>query len=234
MKQLTKMRNTSGNSLAEFAVVIALMATLMSTGQVKFSQAGEGGKGKKSGEEMAKIGKAANNFYNAVNDTEGAGRFPGQDKWDRNVPGGETPISGSAFNETGGTKGYKTLDDAIKVVESWDTYLDGETADHGKNWCSVFGQSLEIGDESYAIDGAHTSSIAGDDGDTHDMKTGETGQDQLGIGPDEFMAYMDPIKSPYLDGHFIYTVIGGTTLNSPSMIVTDFFAPKEDFIVVEP
>ena len=47
MKQLTKMRNTSGNSLAEFAVVIALMATLMSTGQVKFSQAGEGGKGKK-------------------------------------------------------------------------------------------------------------------------------------------------------------------------------------------
>lgn len=182
---------------------------------------------------MAKIGKAANNFYNAVNDTEGAGRFPGQDKWDRNVPGGETPDNGGTYS-TAGTKGYQTLDDAIEVVEQWDTYLDGETATHGANWCSVFGKSLEIGDESYAIDGAHINSIAGDDGDTHDMKTGETGTDQLGIGPDEFMAYMDPIKSPYLDGHFIYTVIGGTTLNSPSMIVTDFFAPKEDFIVVEP
>ena len=70
------LKNTSGNSLAEFAVVIALMATLMSTGQVKFSQAGEGGKGKKTGEELDKIGKAANNFYNAMNNEEGAGRFP--------------------------------------------------------------------------------------------------------------------------------------------------------------
>jgi len=84
-------KSTAGNSLAEFAVVIALMATLMSTGQVKFSQAGEGGKGKKTGEELDKLSKAARGFYNAINDLEGAGRFPGQDKWDRNVPGQSKP-----------------------------------------------------------------------------------------------------------------------------------------------
>ena len=47
--------NNKGNSLAEFAVVIALMATLAATGQVKFSQAGEGGKGKKSANEIEKL-----------------------------------------------------------------------------------------------------------------------------------------------------------------------------------
>ena len=78
--------NNKGNSLAEFAVVIALMATLAATGQVKFSQAGEGGKGKKSANEIEKIAKAGMNFYNQANTDEGAGRFPGQNKWDQNVP----------------------------------------------------------------------------------------------------------------------------------------------------
>ena len=80
--------NNKGNSLAEFAVVIALMATLAATGQVKFSQAGEGGKGKKSANEIEKIAKAGMNFYNQANTDEGAGRFPGQNKWDQNVPYG--------------------------------------------------------------------------------------------------------------------------------------------------
>ena len=37
MNTIKRIKGTSGGSLAEFAVVIALMATLMSTGQVKFS-----------------------------------------------------------------------------------------------------------------------------------------------------------------------------------------------------
>ena len=92
--------NNKGNSLAEFAVVIALMATLAATGQVKFSQAGEGGKGKKSANEIEKIAKAGMNFYNQANTDEGAGRFPGQNKWDQNVPtgGGYTGYGSTAEN----------------------------------------------------------------------------------------------------------------------------------------
>ena len=92
--------NNKGNSLAEFAVVIALMATLAATGQVKFSQAGEGGKGKKSANEIEKIAKAGMNFYNQANTDEGAGRFPGQNKWDQNVPtgGGYATYTSTAAN----------------------------------------------------------------------------------------------------------------------------------------
>ena len=107
MNVIKRLRSNSGNSLAEFAVVIALMATLMSTGQVKFSQAGEGGKGKKTGEELDKIAKAANNFYNAMNDKEGAGRFPGQDKWDENVPS---------------DAGWASMGDAVRNVTACDSY----------------------------------------------------------------------------------------------------------------
>ena len=209
MKTINRMRNTSGNSLAEFAVVIALMATLMSTGQVKFSQAGEGGKGKKTGEELDKIGKAANNFYNAMNNEEGAGRFPGQDKWDLNVPGGEKPGAGA---------GYASLDAAITATEAWDSYTNASTATYGQNWTSVFGK--ESG-EDFPIDGEHNAKIAADDAGTY-------------AGPAEFKQYVDPVGSPFLDGHFIYTVIGGDPQTSPALIVTDFFAPADEFVVVQP
>ena len=136
MKIIKTLRNSSGNSLAEFAVVIALMATLMSTGQVKFSQAGEGGKGKKTGQELDKIMKAANNFYNAMGDAEGAGRFPGQDKWDKSVP-----LTGA----------YASLGEVLNdlVGQKFDSYVDADVAStysgtYGSHWCSVFGKSLVV------------------------------------------------------------------------------------------
>jgi len=212
MKTLNRMRNTSGNSLAEFAVVIALMATLMSTGQVKFSQAGEGGKGKKTGEELDKIGKAANNFYNAMNDEEGAGRFPGQDKWDVNVPGGAKPGVGA---------GYASLGAVLTAVNSWESYTGSQTGTEGQNWVSVFGKTLD----DFAIDSEHASKIAADDGGT----TGGTN-----LGTTEIAEYVDPVKSPFLDGHFIYTVVGGDPNTSPAMVITDFYAPADEFVVVQP
>jgi len=215
MKLPQMLKNTSGNSLAEFAVVIALMATLMSTGQVKFSQAGEGGKGKKTGEELDKIGKAANNFYNAMNNEEGAGRFPGQDKWDLNVPGGQKPGAGA---------GYASLDAAITATEAWDSYTNANTATWGQNWTSVFGKGA---DEDFPIDGEHAAKIADDDTE------GDGGNGTYG-GPKEFMEYVDPVGSPFLDGHFIYTVIGGNPQTSPALIVTDFYAPADEFVVVQP
>jgi len=244
MKQLTKMRNTSGNSLAEFAVVIALMATLMSTGQVKFSQAGEGGKGKKTGEELDKISKAARNFYNAMNDEEGAGRFPGQDKWDRNVPGYDKPSDkdvvgdgreGDDDIEMGNGKGYATVVQAVdRITTNMKSYTTFSTAaaSESKNWTSVFGRDLP----GYKINYTHREKIAGDD----DNVKGKNGaamtpaQPWLHKGPDEFGMYLDPVKSPFLDGHFIYTVIGGTGNREPAFIVTDFYAPADEFVVVQP
>jgi len=222
MNTIKRIKGTSGGSLAEFAVVIALMATLMSTGQVKFSQAGEGGKGKKTGEELDKIAKAANNFYNAMNEEESAGRFPGQEKWDKNVPGDETAPNGSGMDANGdavaaGGKGYSSIEAAEAAVDAWTSYNSATTAAQGSNWVSVFGKATT----NYAIDSEHTDKISADDGGTN-------------IGKNEFGDYVDPVASPFLDGHFIYTVVGGTTEHSPAMIVTDFYAAADEFVVVEP
>jgi len=237
MKLLQILKSTNGNSLAEFAVVIALMATLMSTGQVKFSQAGEGGKGKKVGEELDKIGKAANNFYNAMNDEEGAGRFPGQDKWDRNVPGGEKPSTQTV------TLGFLTVDAAIDAAKGWKSYteVDG-AANNGKgmNWCSVFGKGTGTGERGeFDIHPDHNAKIAADDDfilaeGAQDPRTPDEVEAGKYIGKDEFAGYVDAVASPFLDGHFIYTVIGGTTEHSPAMVITDFFAPADEFVVVQP
>ena len=228
------LRSNSGNSLAEFAVVIALMATLMSTGQVKFSQAGEGGKGKKTGEELDKIAKAANNFYNAMNDKEGAGRFPGQDKWDMNVPGAKKPSANTSLGEG---EGFLSLDDAIAGAEAMTSYTLLDNADGtgaGQNWVSVFGKGLE----DFEIDGTHTNKINDDDAveNATILAALTTAEVTAGkhVGATEFRAYVDPVKSPFLDGHFIYTVVGGTVTTSPAMVITDFYAPADEFVVVQP
>ena len=231
MNTIKRIKGTSGGSLAEFAVVIALMATLMSTGQVKFSQAGEGGKGKKAGEELDKIGKAANNFYNAMNEEEGAGRFPGQDKWDRNVPGGKTPAE-----STGAGEGYANADAAITAAEGWSSYQSDATAAQGMNWVSVFGKETA----GYEIDAEHTHKINADDGWTQsiDQATNAVTQTDDGVelnnATAEFKQYVDPVASPYLDGHFIFTIVGGTTSSTPTIIIADFFAVADDFVVVQP
>jgi len=231
MNTIKRIKGTSGGSLAEFAVVIALMATLMSTGQVKFSQAGEGGKGKKAGEELDKIGKAANNFYNAMNEEEGAGRFPGQDKWDRNVPGGKTPAE-----STGAGEGYANADAAITAAEGWSSYQSTATNNEGMNWVSVFGKETA----GYEIDAEHTHKINADDGwtQTIDESTNAVTQTDDGVelnnATAEFKQYVDPVASPYLDGHFIFTIVGGTTSSTPTIIIADFFAVAEDFVVVQP
>lgn len=221
MKIIKTLRNSSGNSLAEFAVVIALMATLMSTGQVKFSQAGEGGKGKKTGQELDKIMKAANNFYNAMGDEEGAGRFPGQNKWDESVPA---------------TGAYTSLGQCLNdlVSNKFDSYVDAETnssygGSYGSHWCSVFGKSLVV-NKKQSMHPSHRQKIATDDAEDGT----EEQQDRTNPGAEDFAKYMEPIKSPFLDGHYIYTVIAGSVDRSPAIVVTDFYAASDEFSIAQP
>ena len=83
---LKKLKKVNGQSLAEFAVTTAMMATLATTAAPKFSGVGEGAKEKKTMSDIDKILKAANNFYNTQVTEAGRGRFPGQEKFDKNVP----------------------------------------------------------------------------------------------------------------------------------------------------
>jgi len=198
--------NNKGNSLAEFAVVIALMATLAATGQVKFSQAGEGGKGKKSANEIEKIAKAGMNFYNQANTDEGAGRFPGQNKWDQNVP------TGGGYNAHTATANNVAA--ALEDIAYFNSYKD---ATRGAKWCSVFGKSTA----GNAIHSENVDPLADDDEGTK-------------VGPQEWASMLDMVKSPFMDGHMIYTVIAGEPGTSPCMIIADLNDPSAEFQVVQP
>ncbi len=72
------MRNNSGNSLAEFAVTMAIMATLATTAAPAFSRIGEGAKAKQTKANLEKITKASQWWYNQQVEIYGMGRFPSQ------------------------------------------------------------------------------------------------------------------------------------------------------------
>jgi len=135
-----KLKSTTGNSLAEFAVTTAMMATLATTAAPKFSGVGEGAKEKKTMADIDKIVKSANNFYNAKVTEEGRGRFPGQVKYNEAVGGYAT----QALLETG--------------LESFTGYDSQE----GASWASVFGTTTE---GAVAPSGHNISTVEDDDAD---------------------------------------------------------------------
>tara|TARA_R100001015_G_C4631768_1_gene194579 strand:+ start:3065 stop:3691 length:627 start_codon:yes stop_codon:yes gene_type:complete len=111
------LKSTNGNSLAEFAVTTAMMATLATTAAPKFSGVGEGAKEKKTMADIDKIVKSANNFYNQKVTEEGRGRFPGQVKYDEVVGG------------------YASDTLIVQGLGGFTSYESSE----GSNWVSVFG-----------------------------------------------------------------------------------------------
>ena len=111
------LKSTRGNSLAEFAVTTAMMATLATTAAPKFSGVGEGAKEKKTMADIDKIVKSANNFYNQKVTEEGRGRFPGQVKYDE------------------GVGGYASDSLIVSGLGGFTSYESSE----GSNWVSVFG-----------------------------------------------------------------------------------------------
>ncbi len=93
MNLIKKLRSKKGNSLAEFAVVTAMMGTLATTAAPKFGGVGDGAKAKATIASIDKILTVANNYYNAKVSDEGRGRFPGQSKYDAQVGGFALPDS---------------------------------------------------------------------------------------------------------------------------------------------
>ena len=111
-------RSNRGQSLAEFAVITAMMATFIATAVPKFSDVMEAGKAQKSIEEIDKILLQAKNFYETTAALEGRGRLPGQDKFNMQV--------GS----------YTDTTDLLNDLDIFDSYSDTAL---GAKWVSVFG-----------------------------------------------------------------------------------------------
>jgi len=74
-----------GNSLAEFVVTIAMMATLATTAAPRFSAIGEKAKARKTKANMEKILKASEFWYNHQIEVTGMGKFPTQSHRTDNV-----------------------------------------------------------------------------------------------------------------------------------------------------
>ena len=138
-----KFKSLKGNSLAEFAVTTAMMATLATTAAPRFSGIGEGAKEKKTLSEIDKIVIASSNFFNNKVTTEGRGRFPGQEKYDVQIGGYASEIQ--LLTVIGGDAAEET---------SFNGYDNAE----GSNWRSIFGTT----DASAGI--SDGSNVVNDDG----------------------------------------------------------------------
>ena len=201
MKRFLKyIKSTKGQSLAEFAVTTAMMATLATTAAPKFSGVGEGAKEKKTLADIDKIMKSANNFYNAKVTGDGRGRFPGQDKYNETVP-----ATGAYATEV------EALADIKGASATFSTY-DHADASH---WASVFSTN---NDDATAPTGHHISTTEDDNNNSS--------FDEF-RGSEEFLNEFggNAVKSPFQDGHYIYTVIAGsgsgTSSVSPILFIAD-------------
>jgi hypothetical protein len=205
---MKKIKSNKGNSLAEFAVTTAMMATLATTAAPKFGGVGDGAKQKKTMNNIDKVLTVANNFYNQAVSEEGKGRFPGQSKYDSEV-GGVTLATGQTTDAALETYVEDVLS-AIGTYESdnsdfvyvFSPAVDDEDALAG-DWMSFAGQEHQV-DVLFDSDGAE------------DFKKnfGNAG-----------------IKSPFQDGAYIYLVIpgsgSGTSAQAPVIIVADVENPSE-------
>lgn len=195
-----KLKGRSGQSLAEFAVTTAMMATLATTAAPKFSGVGEGAKEKKTLADIDKIVKSANNFYNEKVTSEGRGRFPGQVKYNESVPDGG---------------GYQ---DEASVVAGLNVFETFESSEASK-WASIFGTQNQ---ENPMPSGASVNTAEDPDDDGSFSET---------VGAEEFLNEFggNAVKSPFQDGHYIYTVIAGggsgQSSYSPILYVADLESP---------
>ena len=196
------LKSTKGNSLAEFAVTTAMMATLATTAAPKFSGVGEGAKEKKTMADIDKLVKSANNFYNSKVTTEGRGRFPGQTKYDAAVGG------------------YASDSLLIAGVANFTSYNDEE----GSKWASVFGTTTRNAAGELIIPSGHNISTSEDDN--------KDGSFDVYSGAEEFLNEFggNPVQSPFQDGHMIYAVIAGggsgSGSYSPILYVADLENPS--------
>ena len=204
-KLLKKLKSTKGNSLAEFAVTTAMMATLATTAAPKFAGIGEGAKEKKTLANIDKILAAANNHYMNTLESEGRGRFPGQTKYSVKVGGvdlGDGEQTTEALDEW--TK--NTLPGLLSIDDPLGTYFV---------YCFA---GSETDEDALAKGIINPNSNVGYD----DVEPFANVEYRV-----QFATRM--MDSPYQDGGYIYLVIPGsgtgTLAEPPALIVADMENP---------
>ena len=195
--------NCTGQSIAEFAVVTAMMSTFVSTAAPRFSSLMEDGKGQKSIQEIDKLVMQAKAFYENTANLEGRGRLPGQDKFDMKV--GSYTDTTEAFNDLRIYNSYSKVTISSKWVSVFDNQ-DGnlfqmdkvvpDLDDEGNIQCDNCPQLREAGHvEWYNL----------------------------------FNKSM--MDSPFQDGHYIYVVIPGSgsgeSFVAPRIIIADAENPMD-------
>ena len=202
---IKKLKSRKGNSLAEFAVTTAMMATLATTAAPKFAGIGEAAKEKKTLANIDKILAAANNHYMNTLETEGRGRFPGQTKYNVKVGGvdlGEGEQTADALNEW--TK--NTLPNLLSIEDDLGTYFvyvfAGSSVDEDALAAGIINESSDVGYD--------------------DVEPFANVEYRV-----QFGTRMMP--SPYQDGGYVYLVIPGsgtgTLAEPPALIVADMENP---------
>ena len=208
-----KLKSRKGNSLAEFAITTAMMATLATTAAPKFGQVGAGAKEKKTIANIDKILTVANNYYNQTLSEEGKGRFPGQEKYDVAVggidlaEGASTDQTLEAYLETILDQKNSYTSDLSEFVYVFSSAVDDDDALQG-GWMNL--------ESSVSFDGnAEVGAL--------DFK-----QDFGNQG----------ISSPFQDGSYAFLVIpgsgSGTDAQAPVMVVIDTENPSKLFKTLVP
>ena len=110
--------SNKGQSIAEFAVITAMMSTFIATAAPRLSNLMEDGKAQKTVQEIDKLLIQAKNFYENTSKYEGRGRLPGQDKFDIQVG---------------------SYSDTTEVYEDLRNFMTFNNDTIGSKWVSVFG-----------------------------------------------------------------------------------------------
>ena len=207
VKRLSKkIKSTNGNSLAEFAVTTAMMATLATTAAPKFGQVGAGAKEKKTMNNIDKILTVANNFYNQTLSEEGKGRFPGQEKYD--VAVGGIDLAQDASTD-------ETLEAYVETV-----------LDQKVSYTSELGEFVYVfspaSDDDDALQGDWMSL---------ESSVGYDGNDEIGALDFKQDFGNNGMTSPFQDGSYAYLVIpgsgSGTSAQAPVLVVIDTENPSK-------
>ena len=200
---LIPVNSIKGQSIAEFAVITAMMSTFVATAAPRLSNLMEEGKTQKSIQEIDKLLMQAKNFYEFTSKVEGRGRLPGQDKFDIAVGG---------------------YSDTLEVFEDLSYFTSFNNDSIGHKWVSVFGNHDGdiFQDDQYLPD-------VDDEGNITCINCPDSRLE--GSLEWYFLFNQSILESPFQDGHFIYVVIpgsgSGNVVVAPRIIIADAENPLQ-------
>ena len=195
--------NRKGQSIAEFAVVTAMMSTFVSTAAPRLSSLMEEGKSQKSIQEIDKLVMQAKTFYENTANSEGRGRLPGQDKFNMKV---------GSYSDT--TEAYNDL----RVYNSYNNTTISS------KWVSVF--------DNQEVDLFQMDQVIPDLDDEGNIQCNNCPQLREAGHIEWYNLFnKSKLESPFQDGHYIYVVIPGSgsgeSFVAPRIIIADAENPMD-------